>query len=128
MDKVRISSGGPRANVRAGEDLPEDRVWKYSTTENEVTLCAIGEEADGICLSETLADSILNDTGVNYGRSYTGVFDNVTVSGSVTVGGEWMSGASGVIQAYSASGDRRPLGKVLKDYGDGTAKIIFYGN
>lgn len=127
MDKVRIPSGGMRSNVRAGEDLPADTVFKYDSDENEVVLCGQGEEADGICLSACESGQILNQSGVCYGRSVSGVYDNIAVSGAVTVGAEWMSGASGVITAYSASGDRRPLGKILKVNADDTVKLSFYG-
>jgi hypothetical protein len=128
MDKVRIPSGGVRANVRAGEDLPADTLWKYSTTENEVTLCGSGEEADGICLSATLQDEILNQGGgSNYSRKDTGVYDNLSHDGTLTtIGAEWMSGASGVLTAYVAVGTNRPLGKVLAVNEDDTVKVTFY--
>lgn len=135
MAKCNLSSGGVRSNLRAAVDIPADRLWKYSTTVNEVTLCGSGEEADGLCITDTLQDEILNaDGGSNYSRKETGVFDEITNDGTLTVGAEWMCGASGVITAYVAAGDNRPLGKVLRVYDDEvvgevtihTAEVTFY--
>lgn len=127
MGKCNLSSGGVRSNLRAAVEIPADRVFKYSSTVNEVELCGSGEEADGLCLAEVLTGEILNASGGQcHSRKDTGVFDNVTVSGEITVGGEWMSGASGVVTAYVAAGDNRPLGKFVADRGDGTAKVTFY--
>jgi len=64
MDKVRLSSGGVRANLQAGENIPADRVWKYSDVENEVVLCDSGEEADGICLGGSV-NSCVNFIGAS---------------------------------------------------------------
>ena len=127
MGKCNISSGGVRSNLRAAIDIPADRLWKYSTVQNEVTLCGSGEEADGICLAETFAGEILNaDGGSNYSRKETGVFDEVAHDGTlVTIGAEWMSGALGVLTAYVAAGDNRPLGKVVAIH-DSTVKVTFY--
>lgn len=127
MGVCNLSSGGVRANVRAQEDIAADRVFSYTTTENEVALTGSGEEADGICIAEVVEGEILNASGgACYARKETGVFDDVAVTGAITVGGEWMSGANGVITAYVAAGDNRPLGKFLADRGDGTAKVTFY--
>lgn len=127
MPVVNLSSGGVRSNVRAGENIAASRVWKYSATENEVTLCGSGEEADGICLADTLSGEIMNTDGVNYSRKDTGVFSEVTIASNFTAGGEWMSGASGVITAYVAAGDNRPLGKFLTSgLATETGKITFY--
>jgi len=102
-------------------------LWKYSSTENEVVLCGSGEEADGLCIADTLNGEILNADGENYARKETGVFDEMTIASNFTAGGEWMSGASGVITAYVVSGDNRPLGKFLTSGLSGaTGKITFY--
>jgi len=128
MGVVNLSSGAVRSNVRATEDIAADTVWKYSATENEVELCGSGEEADGICLAATLQDELLNAEGTNYSRKETGVYSEVTIASNFTAGGEWMSGASGVITAYVVSGDNRPLGKFLTSGSSGeTGKLTFYG-
>mgnify|MGYP001354400763 CR=1 FL=1 len=127
MPTVNLSSGGVRANLRAGEDIAASTVWKYSSTENEVTLCGSGEEADGICIAATAEAELLNTEGENYSRKETGVFSDVEIASNFTAGGEWMSGASGVITAYVASSDNRPLGKFLSSGLSGaTGKITFY--
>lgn len=127
MGQVNIPSGGMRANVRAFETIPTDTVWKYGQFENEIWKCGGGEEADGICLAEVTAETICNNTGICYSRKTTGVFDDVTYSGTLTVGSEWMSGAAGEVVAYIAAGDNRPLGKVLAvDDTTSKAKLSLY--
>lgn len=127
MAQVNISSGGVRANVRAGQDLPADRLFKYSSVENEVTLCGAGEEADGLCLDAVVAGEMLNEEGICYARKTTGVFSDVTIGSNFTCGGEFMSAADGVITAYVAADDNRPLGKFLSTGVTGaTGKILLY--
>lgn len=128
MGVCNLSSGGVRANVRAGEDIAADRLFKYSSTENQVSLCGDGEEADGICLAAVLEDEILNSEGGQcYARKTSGVFSEVTIASNFTCGNEWMSSATGTVTAYSASGDKRPLGKFLSSGSTGeTGKISFY--
>lgn len=127
MASVNLSSGGVRAGVRAGADLPADRLFKYSSIENEVVLCGAGEEADGIVLAEVLSGEILNAEGVCYARKTTGTFSDVTIGSNFTCGAEFMSAADGVITAYVAASDNRPLGKFLSSGSSGeTGKILFY--
>lgn len=128
MPTIKIPSGGSPGHVRAGEAIPASRVFKWTNVENEVVLCASGEDAEGICLSGVLADEILNDGGVCQWRATTGVFDHMTINSNFTAGGEWMSGANGVITAYVVAGDNRPLGKFRSSgLASGTGKISFYG-
>lgn len=128
MPKICIPSGGSPGHVRAGEAIPASRVFKWSNVENEVVLCAQGEEADGICLSGVLENEVLNDEGLCQWRADTGVFDEVEIASNYTAGNEWMAGANGVITAYVASGDNRPLGKFRTSGLAGTTgKITFYG-
>lgn len=125
--QVRLSGGGPPSNVRAGDDLPASTLWKYSSTENEVVLCGAGEEADGIVLADIVQGEVLNLEGVAYSRKTTGIYDGLTIASNFTAGGEFMSGASGVITAYVAAGDTRPLGKFLTSGNNGeTARVLFY--
>ena len=127
MATASLSSGGVRANVRAGEDLPASTLFKYSSTENEVTLCGSGEEADGICLEAVASGELLNMEGVCYARKTTGVFDGVTIQSNFTAGNEFMSDASGQIVNYVVSGDNRALGKYLSSGSTGeTGKVLFY--
>ncbi len=127
MGSVNISPGGVRANVMAGEALPTDTVWKYSSTVNRVELCGSGEEADGFCLSEVASGELLNDEGICYSRKTTGVFEEVTIDTNFTAGNEWMSSATGTVTAYVVSGDNRPLGKFLSTgLAAATGKISFY--
>lgn len=128
MAKIRIPSGGSPGHVRAGEALPASRVFKWSNVEDEVVLCASGEDAEGICLSGVLEGEILNDGGVCQWRATTGVFDEVTINSNFTSGGEWMAGADGVITAYVAAGDNRPLGKFrTSGLAGSTGKLSIYG-
>ena len=127
MGKVNLSSGGVRANVRAGEEIPADTLFKYSAVVNEVEVCGAGEEADGLCLVAVAEGEILNMEGTCYARTTTGVFDEVTINDTFTCGSEFMSDANGQIVSYSSGGDNRPLGKFLSTGSTGqTGKILFY--
>lgn len=129
MPDVRLSGGAIPSNVRAGQDIAASRFWKYGTTENEVVPCGNGEEADGICLVASLANEILNFAGACHSRKETGIYADITVAEALTAGDEIMSDATGqVIQyAYSASDDRRALGKALETTANGAAgRILVY--
>ena len=125
--QVRLSGGGPPSNVRAGENLLASTLWKYGSTENEVLLCGSGEEADGITLADVVAGEVLNLEGVCYARKTTGIYDDITIDSNFTAGGEFMAGAGGVITAYVAESDNRPLGKFLTSgLANATGRILFY--
>lgn len=103
-------------------------IRKYSTSTNEITLCGSGQEADGICLAETMTGEILNFEGTNYARKTTGQYDGVTIAAAFQCGDELMSGENGVITPYVAAGDNRPLGKFLTSGSSGeTGRIVIYG-
>jgi hypothetical protein len=125
--EVTLSGGGPPSNVRAGETLPASTLWTYGSTENEVVLCRSGEEADGITLADVVEGEILNLEGVCYARKTTGIYDGIAIASNFTAGGEFMSGASGVITAYVAAADNRPLGKFLSSgLANETGRILLY--
>lgn len=139
MPRILIPSGGSPGHVRAGHTLQTSRVVKWSNIEDEVQYCNSGEEACAIVVrggtddangNETVDDNeVLNSNfSTVQWRATTGVFDDVETSGTINVGAEWMSGVDGVITAYVASGDNRPLGRVLRSNSDGTVRLSFYAN
>lgn len=127
MATVNISGGGMRANVRSGQALPANRLWKYDTIVNETTLCGAGEECDGIVLAAIEQGEIMNSVGSAYSRKTTGVYSDVTISANFACGGEFMSDGEGQIINYVAAGDNRALGKYLSTgLVSATGKVLLY--
>ncbi len=125
MGTVALTSGPVRSNVRAKVAIAADHLFKYSSTENEVTTTGAGEPCHGIALQAVEAGEALNFAGDCHSTKHSGVYENVNCVSSYAAGNQFQSDASGAITTYSSG---TACGCFLNSgsANDGLCKIYLY--
>lgn len=98
MSEVMIPMGSFAAY--ASTDLAEGRLFKWSTTAEEVTYTGAGERPVGVIIDPVLAGEVLSEKGAAEWFKSAGIV-KVPVAFEAQPGDEVASGADGTIVKYS---------------------------